>query len=51
MWRAHSTDFFRIKEGKIILLLHVFVKKNQATPKKELDLAKKRLSEIKNHDI
>jgi phage-related protein len=36
-----------IKEGKIILLLHVFVKKNQATPKKELDLAKKRLSEIK----
>ncbi|NDH08801.1 MAG: type II toxin-antitoxin system RelE/ParE family toxin [Gammaproteobacteria bacterium] len=39
-----------IKERKIIIL-HVFVKKSQATPKKELDLAKKRLSEVKNHDI
>lgn len=34
-----------------ILILHVFVKKTQATPKKELDLAIKRMKEVKNHDI
>lgn len=30
-----------------IYLLHAFVKKSQATPKKELDLARKRQAEIK----
>jgi hypothetical protein len=34
-----------------IIILHVFVKKTQSTPKKDLDLAKKRLSEVKNYDI
>lgn len=31
-----------------ILILHVFIKKTEATPKKELDLAIKRMKEVKN---
>jgi phage-related protein len=34
-----------------IVILHVFIKKTQATPKKELDLAIKRMREVKNHDV
>lgn len=34
-----------------IIILHVFVKKTQTTPKKELDLAIKRMKEVKNHDV
>jgi phage-related protein len=37
--------------GNTIVILHVFLKKTQATPKKELDLAIKRMKEVKNHDI
>jgi phage-related protein len=37
--------------GNTIVILHVFVKKTEATPKKELDLAIKRMKEVKNHDI
>ena len=37
--------------GNIIVILHVFLKKTQATPKKELDLAIKRMKEVKNHAI
>jgi phage-related protein len=33
--------------GKEIIILHSFVKKSQKTPKKELDIAKKRMKEIK----
>lgn len=30
-----------------IVMLHVFIKKSQKTPKKELDIAKKRMKEVK----
>jgi phage-related protein len=35
-------------EGKEIIILNFFAKESQKTPKKELDLAKKRMKEIKN---
>jgi phage-related protein len=34
-----------------IVILHVFIKKTEETPKKELDLAVKRMKEVKTHDI
>lgn len=34
-----------------IVVLHVFVKKTEATPGKELELAKKRLKEVKDNGI
>ena len=34
-----------------IVVLHVFIKKTESTPKKELDLAIKRMKEVKHHDI
>ena len=37
--------------GNTIVILHVFLKKTHATPKKELDLAIKRMKEVKNHDV
>ena len=37
--------------GNTIVILHVFIKKTQATPKKELNLAIKRMREVKNHDV
>ena len=33
-------------KGKEIIILHSFIKKSQKTPKKELNLAKKRMKEI-----
>jgi phage-related protein len=33
--------------GKEIIILHSFIKKSQKTPKKELNLAKKRMKEVK----
>lgn len=33
-------------KGKEIVILHSFIKKTQKTPKKDLDLAKKRMKEI-----
>ena len=39
--------FCTLKEKKIIVL-HEFIKKTQKTPKKELELAKKRMLEVKN---
>lgn len=33
--------------GKEIIILNSFIKKTQKTPKKELDLAKKRMKEVK----
>ena len=39
--------FCTIKEKKIIIL-HEFIKKTQKTPQKEMDLAKKRMLEIKH---
>ena len=45
-----GTDILRIvytfRKGQIIILLHVFIKKQQKTPARELELAKKRLREI-----
>ncbi|PVY70389.1 phage-related protein [Tamilnaduibacter salinus] len=38
------------QSGQRIIVLHVFVKKTQKTPPKELDKALKRLREVKKHD-
>ena len=47
-----GTDILRIvytfQRGQIIILLHVFVKKQQKTPENELEIARKRLKEIKS---
>ena len=46
-----GTDILRIiytfSKGRIIILLHVFIKKQQKTPEGELELARKRLREVK----
>jgi len=42
--------FYCTKVGKRIVMLHVFIKKSQKTPKKELKLARQRLKEIQNHE-
>ncbi|MBW2601570.1 MAG: type II toxin-antitoxin system RelE/ParE family toxin [Deltaproteobacteria bacterium] len=34
-------------KGQAIIILHSFVKKSQKTPKKEIDLARKRMKEVK----
>ena len=39
---------YRYLKGKKIIILHVFIKKKQTTPLKELNVARKRLQEIKN---
>lgn len=41
--------FYCTTKGKKIVMLHSFVKKTQKTPKCELDIAYKRLKEVKNH--
>ncbi|HBG07063.1 MAG TPA: hypothetical protein DDY22_16280 [Geobacter sp.] len=38
--------FYCMKVGKKIVVLHSFVKKTQETPKRELDLARRRQKEI-----
>ena len=40
-------SFYCTLKGKEIVILHSFIKKSQKTPKKELDLARKRMKEIK----
>lgn len=46
-----GTDILRIiytfRKGRIIMLLHVFIKKQQKTPTRELETARKRLKEVK----
>lgn len=46
-----GTDILRIvytfQKGQIIILLHIFIKKQQKTPANELEIARKRLKEIK----
>ena len=46
-----STDILRIfysfEKGRIIILLHVFIKKKQKTSVKELEIARKRLKEVR----
>ena len=41
-------SFFCYKKGKVIIILHSFIKKTQKTPKKELDIALKRMKEVQN---
>ncbi len=43
--------FYAFAIGKRIYLLHGFIKKTQTTPKKELDIARKRQTEIKERNI
>ena len=38
--------FFCFRPGNRILVLHGFMKKSQAAPKRELDLARKRMKEV-----
>ena len=38
---------YTFTKGQIIILLHVFIKKKQKTPVEELEIARKRLKEIK----
>jgi len=42
--------FYCTKIGKRIVMLHVFVKKTQKTPKRELKLAMKRMNEVLHHE-
>lgn len=49
------TDILRIiytfRKGKIIILLHIFIKKKQKTPIDDLEIARKRLKEIKLREL
>jgi len=38
--------FFCTKVGKKIIMIHSFIKKSQKTPKKEIEIAKTRMSEV-----
>jgi len=38
--------FYCMKVGKRIIMLHSFIKKTQETPKRELDIARRRQKEI-----
>ena len=40
-------SFYCTLKEKEIVILHSFIKKSQKTPKRELDLAKKRMKEVK----
>ncbi len=42
--------FYCTCKGQELVVLHSFVKKTQATPKKELELARKRQREVKQND-
>ena len=40
-------SFFCGVKGREIVILHSFIKKSQRTPKKEIDLARSRMKEVK----
>ena len=42
--------FFCTIKGKVVIILHEFIKKTEKTPHKEIDLAKKRMKEIKDNE-
>jgi len=42
--------FYCTKIGKRIVMLHIFVKKSQKTPKKDLKLAIQRMKEVQHHE-
>lgn len=46
-----ARGMFCIISRNTIVILHVFIKKTQATPKKELDFAIKRMKEVMKNDI
>src|SRR5947199_7715167 len=52
LWEVRSTLDKRIArvlftvEGHVMVLLHGFIKKSQRTPREDLDVAKKRLSQL-----
>lgn len=46
-----ARGFFCTISYHTVVILHIFIKKTEATPKKELELAIKRMKEVKNHDI
>lgn len=46
-----ARGFFCTIPKNTVVILHVFVKKTESTPKKELELAIKRMKEVKSHDI
>lgn len=43
--------FYAFSHGKVIYLLHGFIKKSQATPKYELEIARLRKNEVANGEI
>ncbi len=42
--------FFCTKVGRKIIMLHSFIKKSQKTPKKEIEIARKRRKEVLNNE-
>jgi len=40
-------SLFCMVKGKEVIILHSFIKKTQKTPRKEINLARKRLKEVK----
>ena len=42
--------FFCTIKNKIVIILHGFIKKTQKTPQKDIDIAKKRMLEVKNNE-
>jgi phage-related protein len=44
-----SRVFYCTQHGQSIMLLHMFIKKSQKTPDKELTIARKRLKEVQNY--
>jgi len=45
-----SRIFYCFKPGKTIVLLHGFSKKTQKTPKREIDVARRRMEEVKDEN-
>lgn len=43
--------FYCVLHNRNIVMLHSFVKKSQQTPKKEMDLARLRMKEVKKHEL
>jgi len=43
-------SLFCTKKGKKVIILHSFIKKTKKIPKKELEIARKRLKELKKNE-
>lgn len=41
---------YTFEKGQVIILLHGFIKKDQKTPARELEIARKRLKELKERE-